>query len=48
MPEVAGGWYCGRWVVGVGGAMEFEVLFNGVEFLFQRRTAQPPSPPHKS
>ena len=38
MPEVAGGWFCGRWVVGVGGAKEFEVLFHGVGFRSHRRT----------
>ena len=32
MPEIPGGWYCGRLVIGVGGAKEFENLFHGVEF----------------
>ena len=36
MPEFPIGWYCGRWVVGIGGAMEFEDLFHGVEFRSHR------------
>jgi len=36
MPEIPGGWYCGRLVIGVGGAKEFEVLLHGVEFRSHR------------
>ena len=36
MPEFPIGWYCGRWVVGVGGAKEFENLFHGLGFGTQR------------
>lgn len=32
MPEVAGGWFCGRWVDGVGGALEPGNWSGGIEF----------------
>lgn len=41
MPEVVGGWFCGRLVIGVGEVKEFEDLFHGVGFRSHRPQKNP-------